>query len=80
MECLYQKDGEAAFWCPRCGTVKSPWLTSPDGEAPKLVERCRLLSGKFDAMPDNSIAQAARELWKSFGIAESIHTPDQRKT
>lgn len=77
IQCLYEKDGESAFWCPRCGTVKSPWLTSPSGERPKLVEHCRTMFENEDAIaklePPESMIEPFANAWMA--MEDSIKLP-----
>lgn len=66
--------GQMTYWhCPRCGTFVR---VNPDGWSdtytPKLVERCR----RFESL--HSISRGDFPEWHSFGIAESIHTPENR--
>ncbi len=62
----------AWFWCPRCGTIREEVTgAAPDDSVPKLVERCREFEDLWLPLsPDG---------WKRLGIAEAIHTPDERK-
>jgi hypothetical protein len=66
-------DGSELFWCLRCGTIRwhplLPEKLTVDA-APKLVERVR----KYR---DQTFLD--EHLWRSLGIEESIHRPEERK-
>ncbi len=69
-------NGGSAYHCPRCGTVKHT-NNFGDGEprvyVPKLVERCREFT-------QHAVEPETMTLWLRLGIAESIHTPEERGT
>jgi hypothetical protein len=60
------------FWCPRCGTVRyEAYPDEPHHTSPKLVERCQAFERTMIVVKD-------LDRWHSLGIAESIHTPEER--
>ena len=78
------------FWCPRCGTLKTPGERE---EAPKLVERCREFAIViYPIAPANfmsnlnsvqtafaeAVIQSIYARWAQMGIAESINVPSER--
>ncbi len=62
--------GRPVFWCPRCGTL----CHGNDCEAPKLVDRCR----EFEKILVGAKAMTDKQPWRTLGIAESIHKPEDR--
>ena len=61
----------AVYWCPRCGTLRVSFDVGRTDEVPKLVERCRQFRANWDGVEFERV-------WHRYGIAESIHPPEDR--
>lgn len=66
----YASPGGASFFhCPRCGTLRAPWLRDAVS-VPSLIQRAR----DFGA----TLGPRWGELWHQLGVAECINLPGQR--
>jgi ribosomal protein S27AE len=72
MAMLFDSRDRTVWHCGRCGTVRSGLLGHVEDVVPKLVERCR----QFARELSDDAGLLAR--WESFGVAESIDSPEDR--
>lgn len=71
--------GDAAFWCPRCGTLEMHTNGVSAFKTPNLIEGCRSYKRAIIAnLPLSLLGVTAAQAWRVLGIAESINLPKDR--
>ncbi len=70
MDDLLNATHHVAWWCPRCGSLRSEYQSHTTLHAPELLGCCREFADTVGLPPD--VAQA----WLDLGIPECIQPPE----
>ena len=88
MNVLTRAGDMCCYFCPRCGTSvvridSTPSRNYPDRVyTPQLVARCRdfLPNVRSESTVRGTVrVSEVHDIWRQLGIAEAIHTPEDRK-